>query len=296
MRLLTVPNWSFGRNQTLLRRFERTLSRPDIHLHYLQGDVDHNRTVSAFSGEEGPLVEALMELCDFAFETIDLNKHVGVHPRIGALDVCPFLPMPDSESGHSAFLAANAAAERVAATIAGKYQIPVFLYEKSERGRHEADLPALRKGGFGSLLEKTLHPDFGPQFAHPQLGVTVVGVRDFLLAINVNLDDENASIARDLAKSIRDLRQEGDPRFLGVRALGLPLASRRQTQVSMNLTLPDLTPVDPIIEWIINEAAKLSIGAASTELIGVIRERDLPGATRLTVREDQVVDLTRRDA
>ena len=159
MRLLTVPNWSFGRNQTLLRRFERTLSRADIHLHYLQGDVDHNRTVSAFSGEEGPVVEALMELCEFAFETIDLNKHVGVHPRIGALDVCPFLPMPDGDSGNAAFLAANAAAERVAATIAGKYQIPVFLYEKSERGRHEADLPALRKGRDFLLGREELRPE-----------------------------------------------------------------------------------------------------------------------------------------
>jgi glutamate formiminotransferase len=167
----------------------------------------------------------------------------------------------------------------------------VYLYEKSERGRHEADLPALRKGGFGGLIGSTLEPDFGPDHAHENLGVTVVGVRDFLIAVNADLATEEIEVARGLAKQIRSMRREGDTRFLGVRALGFSLASRNQVQVSMNLTLPDLTEVDPIIEWIADELSDLRIRLAGTELIGVIRAKDVSGATRLPIRDAQVVEI-----
>ncbi len=288
MRLLAVPNWSFGRNNLLLREFQQVLSRPDIQVHFCQGDVDHNRTVTAFSGEPGPLEESLLALCGLAFDVVDLNRHVGVHPRIGALDVCPIVVLSKSEPD---FFQAIAFAERLAASIAGRYGVPVFLYEKSERGRHEADLPSLRKGGFGSLAGKTLHPDFGPNTVHPNLGVTVLGVRDFLIAMNADLATENISIARNLAKQIRVLRREGDPRFLGVRALGFPLASRKLVQVSLNLTLPDLTSVDPILAWVMEQASEAKVRIANTELVGVIRSCDVATATRLPVREAQIVEL-----
>jgi len=289
MRLLTVPNWSFGRNTVLLREFQEALSRPDIRVHYCQGDVDHNRTVTAFSGEPDALESTLIALCALAFDTIDLNRHVGVHPRIGALDVCPIVPLSNKEID---FLQANALAERVAANIAGRYGVPVFLYERSERGRHEADLPSLRKGGFGGLAGKVLHPDFGPETAHPNLGVTVLGVRDFLVAMNVDLATEDIAVAKHIAKQIRELRREGDPRFLGVRALGFPLASRKLVQVSMNLTLPDLTPVDPVLEWILDLAADEHIRVANTELVGVIRDVDAPTASRLPMRQQQIVETS----
>lgn len=287
MRLLTVPNWSFGRNTPLLRGFREVLQRPGIQFHYCHGDIDHNRTVTAFTGEPGAIETALASMCALAFDAIDLNRHVGVHPRIGALDVCPFVPLsPDS----SDFFQANALAERVAAAIAGKYGVPVFLYERSERGRHEADLPSLRQGGFGGLSGRTLRPDFGPDAAHPRLGVTVMGVRDFLIAMNVNLSSEEIDNAKRIAREIRELRREGDPRFLGVRALGFPLASRKLVQVSLNVTLPDLTPVDPILEWLMNRAFELHVAVSGAELIGVIRAKDLATATRLPVRPQQVVE------
>ncbi len=286
MRLLTVPNWSFGRNKSLLRQFQDVLSQPEIQVHYCESDVDHNRTVTAFSGEPPALETVLAGLCALAFDVIDLNRHVGVHPRIGALDVCPFIPL---RSGEAVFHQAHATAERVAALIAGRYGIPVFLYERSERGRHEADLPSLRRGGFGGLAGRALQPDFGPAAAHEQLGVTVLGVRDFLVAMNANLDTENVEVARQLAREIRDLRREGDERFLGVRALGFYLASRKLAQVSMNLTLPDLTPVDPVLEWIMERATSAGVRVAGTELIGVIRDKDVPTATRLPIKEPQVV-------
>jgi glutamate formiminotransferase len=315
MRTLTVPNWSFGRDRDLLGRFRTVLEDSGLTLHYLQSDVDHNRTVSAFSGEDTAVLGALERLCELAFERIDLNRHVGVHPRIGALDVCPFVPLPEIPSrlpvlpGSAEESAINtqpsaasgaasipperllAEVETFAAKVASRYQVPVFLYEKSERGRHEADLPSLRKGGFGSLEGQELNPDFGPSHVHPQLGVSVIGIRDFLTAINVNLAGEDPAAAKAIAQEIRSLRASGDHRFLGVRALGFPLASMGMSQVCLNLTLPDITAVDPIVGWVMGAAADRGRKYMGTELVGVIRRGDLPGATRLKITDAQVIDV-----
>lgn len=313
MRILTVPNWSFGRDSDLQNRFREVLEAPGVSIHYLQGDVDHNRTVAAFSGESHVVFGSLEKLCALAFDRIDLNHHVGVHPRIGALDVCPFLPLPDlpiqATSGQLALPRPQngsqpeettapqpatgdrlfADVEAFAAKIAGTFDLPVFLYEKSERGRHEADLPSLRRGGFGSLIGQELHPDFGPSHVHPRLGVSVVGVRDPLIAVNVNMPGDDPSVAQAIAQEIRNLRSSGDERFLGVRAQGFSLASISMSQVSLNLTLPDITPIDPIVEWLINEAAGAGRRFATAELVGVIREKDVATATRLTIKEAQIV-------
>jgi glutamate formiminotransferase len=291
MRLLTVPNWSFGRDKGLLRKFKEILSREGITLHYCKGDVDHNRTVTAFSAEEDILVDTIFRLCQEAFETIDLNKHVGVHPRIGALDVCPFVLLPDpTRKPEVALMNAQAVAERAAGLISATFGVPIYLYEKSERGRHEADLPSLRQGGFGALADRELRPDFGPNKAHERLGVTVLGVRDFLIACNVNLSTPDPTLAKELATEVRRLRTEGDERFLGVRAMGFPLASADQSQVHLSLTLPDITPVDPIVEWVTGRAIARGVPIVSTELIGVIRRRDLERASRLPIKKEQIVD------
>lgn len=284
MRLLTVPNWSFGRSPALHRRFAAILAERPVVVHYLRGDVDHNRTVSAFSGEPEALLDALLALAAEAFDAIDLNRHLGVHPRIGALDVLPFVPLRSEDQEE-----ALAFAQFVGREIAERFDLPVFLYERSETGRHEADLPTLRRGGFGGLLDRTLRPDFGPDRAHPRLGATVVGVRDPLIALNVDLRDPRPDVAKRIASEIRMLRSEGAPTFLGVRALGLALPSREQSQVSMNLTLPDATPVDPIVEWIEARALKLGVSSAGAELIGVISAQHLEGATRVPFERAQVV-------
>jgi glutamate formiminotransferase len=288
MRILTIPNWSFGRDASLLDKFEEALALAGVTVHYAASDADHNRTVTAFSGELAQVETGLMALCELAFQFIDMRTHRGVHPRLGALDVCPFVPL---EIGGAALREALALAERVSSRIAGAYDLPVFLYEKSERGRHEADLPALRRGGFEGLFTRELRPDFGPAHPHPKLGATVLGVRDFLIALNVDLNTEILDVAQDIAREIREYRADGDPRFLGVRALGIALESRHLTQVSMNLTLPDSTPIDPIIDWIETRAAEEGILVASTELIGVIRDRDLINATELHVDPRQVVKV-----
>jgi glutamate formiminotransferase len=283
MRLLAVPNWSFGRNTLLLDRFKQVLESADVVTHYCESDVDHNRTVTAFSGGEEEVRQTLLALCDLAFDSIDLRNHVGVHPRVGALDVCPFVLLDGDLLDGLAF------AEYTASRIASTYEIPVFLYEKSERGRHESDLPSLRKGGFGSLIEKELNPDFGLKRAHPALGATICGLRDHLIAFNINFRNENAAFAGNLASRARKMRLNGDERFLGTRALGFSLASKGWTQLSINLTLPDLTYVDPIVEWARKQAESSDIAVAGTELIGVIRAQDLLGASCLPIRFTQVV-------
>lgn len=285
MRVLTVPNWSFGRDNRLLRECRDILESAEVSMHFCASDVDHNRTVTAFSGDAEVVERVLLRLADRILDCIDLNRHVGVHPRIGALDVCPFITSKRDEAEGLEF------ADHVAKVIAERFEVPVFLYEKSERGRHETDLPALRRGGFGGLIGKVLRPDYGPPAVHPHLGVSVVGLRDFLIAMNVNLSPQEPALAKEIARTIRLKRNEGDLRFLGVRALGFPLASREMSQVSLNLTLPGQTPIDAIVEWVAEEAVGAGASVAGTELIGVIRPRDLEFATTIHPRPEQIVDL-----
>jgi len=285
MRVLTVPNWSFGRDNAMLRACRDILEESPVTMHFCASDVDHNRTVTAFSGQADDVERALFSLADLILDRIDLKRHVGVHPRIGALDVCPFVVAEADEVDAIAF------ADRIGAELAKRFDLPVYLYEKSERGRHESDLPALRKGGYGGLIDRELNPDFGPKLYHPHLGVTVLGVRGFLIALNVNINPVDPSLAQSLARQMRDLRQSGDYRFLGVRALGFPLASREISQVSMNLTLPDRTPIDPIVEWVTAQVADAGESVVGIELIGVIRPRDLEHATIVFPKPEQVIEL-----
>ena len=260
------------------------MRRYPVAVHYLRGDVDHNRTVTAFSGNLPELGETLLELAEAALAAIDLRRHDGAHPCVGALDVLPFVsPQPGDLPEALAF------AEWFGKTLADRFDLPVFLYERSEKGRHEGDLPSLRRGGFAALAERDLRPDFGPARAHPRLGVTVVGVRDPLVALNVDLRHPMVSVAKGIAREIRERRAEGDPAFLGVRALGLALPSREMSQVSLNVTLPDLTPLDPLVEWIERRALAKGVASAGAELVGVIPKACLDGATRVPCVESQVV-------
>lgn len=284
--LLTVPNWSFGRNKLLLQRFEAIISEAGLRLHFLRSDIDHNRTVSAFSGEAERLVPALLAMAADALDCIDLNHHLGVHPRIGALDVCPFIPIDES----GGYEEADAVAKEFAAKLSDQYEIPVFLYEKSATTGKETRLPEIRKYGFGGLLAREIDPDFGPKKVHPIWGATVVGARSFLIAFNVDLDENSGFFAKQIAQNIRQLRMEGDRRFRGVRSLGFPLASRQRSQVSFNVTLPNDVAIDPITEFVRERAEIYGTPFLNTELIGVIRRRDLAGAKTLFPAKAQIVE------
>ncbi|MBS1706265.1 MAG: hypothetical protein JST40_10350 [Armatimonadetes bacterium] len=287
MRILAIPNWSFGRSNALLRACRDFLESQPVELHYLKSDLDHNRTVSAISGQFDVVAECLHELAERILPGIDLNRHIGVHPRIGALDVCPFVVTNPADEAE-----AKPLIESFADRLASRWNLPVFLYEKSEKGRHEASLPLLRKGGFGGLFLREIDPDFGPAIPHPQFGASIVGLRDFLIAFNINLKTSDLAVAKQIAMEIRELRAKGDPCFLGVRSLGFPLPSRDLVQVSMNLTLPDMTPIDPLIEWVRRRASELGTVACENELIGVIRPIDALAASFLPYQPQQIVAVT----
>ena len=278
MRLLCVPNWSEGRDQETLARIRTGLRAHGATFHFDGADEDHNRLVTAFSGSPIAVEETLLAIAEIAFASIDMAHHEGVHPRIGALDVCPFIVLEGSVDEAVFF------ADKIAHRLAELYSLPVFLYEKSETGKHAADLPSLRKGQFEGLSGRNIDPDHGPRVAHPTLGATILGVRDWLIAMNVDLQVDRLAEARSIAGEMRVQRDLGDARFLGVRALGLPLDRRAMTQVSMNLTEPDAVSPDDIISWIGERET-----VVETELIGVIRHADLPRATRVPVMPEQIV-------
>jgi glutamate formiminotransferase / 5-formyltetrahydrofolate cyclo-ligase len=286
MRILSVPNWSMGRNNTVLRQVRDELESRPIALHFLAGDVDHNRTVMAVSGEREAVREALLASARLILPAIDLNRHSGCHPRIGALDVCPFIPFeePDDPDEFRSWI------EGFAFEMAEEWDIPVFLYEKSARAEGKSALPDIRKGGFGGLLERELPSDIGPRKAHPLLGASVVGWRPFLIALNLNLRQESGHAAATLVQKIKSRRKD-DPMFEGVRALAFYLTSRGQSQLSMNLTRPSLTPIDPILRWAIRSAETMGAPVEGPELIGVLRPRDLEHCTLCPVQPSQIVEM-----
>lgn len=269
-----------------MRSMGDTLESLDVGIHYVESDVDHNRTVTAFSGQPEVVETALFRLAELALPSIDLNRHAGAHPRIGALDVCPFIPFKEPESAADF----NQWVDGVASAFAEKFEVPVFLYEKSARSPDRRSLPRLRRPGFGGLLEADLRPDHGPDRVHERNGATVMGWRDFLIALNVFLKEEHPTVAQNLAAKIRANR-DTDERFTGVRALGLYLPTREQSQLSMNITQPDLTPLDPILRWAYDAAARLGVHDDGAELIGVIRAKDMEHTTLLAPKPNQVVEI-----
>lgn len=280
--MLCVPNWSEGRNPQVTRLALDAMNRAGVTIHFNRADADHNRLVTAFSGAPESVRDALFELSEALLPLIDLRAHTGAHPRIGALDVCPFVLQKSDAVTEDAALRY---VEGVAAEFADKYKIPVLLYEKSERGRHAADLPTLRKGGFEAAMARDLPADFGPTRVHPRWGATVMGLREPLLAVNAVLPSAQLDLARELARRIRALR-DSDARFRGIRAIDAHLPQQRVAQVSMNFTRPDDTSVDEVVQWLESNGATV----LRVELIGVIRDSDLPKASRLQYDPEQVVE------
>ncbi|MCU0316689.1 MAG: hypothetical protein MUC92_08860 [Fimbriimonadaceae bacterium] len=287
MKVLTVPNWSFGRDRSLFRSVRDLLEQSNVTTHFCEGDLDHNRTVTAFSGESEEVKKILLSLADLILPSINLQRHVGVHPRIGGLDVCPFLPLTKTPP-----INFNDWVRVVAQEFAETHRVPVYLYEKSASPERKADLPSLRKGGFGGLLDRPLDPDFGPNQVNPYLGASVFGWREFLIAMNVNLRGENLAFSQKVAQMIRRNRQDKVPGFSGVRALGLPLATQGLVQVSLNLTQPHASPIDDVITFVEQQAEKAGEEVAWPELIGVILDQCLEHATKLPFRPEQVVSIS----
>ncbi|BES64507.1 glutamate formimidoyltransferase [Gottschalkiaceae bacterium SANA] len=261
----SVPNFSEGRD---LKKVEAIVDcfrgNPGVKLLDYSSDADHNRSVVTVVGEPGPLKEALFNAVQIATELIDLSTHQGQHPRMGATDVIPFIPIQNASMEEARGLA-NDLAKRLGEEL----KIPVILYEESATAPHRTNLAKVRKGEFEAMKEKLLEeewrPDFGPNAPHSTAGVTAVGARMPLVAFNVNLNTNDLSIASAIGKKVR--HSSGGLRF--VKAMGVALEDRGIVQVSMNMTNYTKTALYQAVEMVRFEAARYGVAVIGTELIGL---------------------------
>lgn len=260
-----VPNFSEGRRPEVIAAIvDAVRGTPGVRLADWSADPDHNRMVVTFVGPPERVRAAALAAAAIAIERIDLRRHEGVHPRRGALDVLPFVPLSGLTLGDCAALARDVGQE-----LAARHDLPVFLYEAAASDTRT--LPFVRKEAF-----RTLTPDFGPSVPHPTAGAAVVGARGLLIAYNIVLATSNLAVARAIARELRVL-----PHLPGIRALGLPLESRGLTQVSMNLTQPAETPLLAVFGYIQRRALELGASVVKSEVIGA-----LPGYTAFGVVTD----------
>ena len=267
-----IPNFSEGRDPATLEALRTAIvSRPGVHLLDWTADPDHNRSVFTFAGEPGPVSDSLFEAARVAVERIDLRRHEGVHPRIGALDVAPFVPL-EGLDWDAVIGLAHAFAERLWRELA----VPVYFYGQAARTPEREALENVRTGGFELLRVAALEnperrPDIGGPNLHPSAGAAAVGARKLLVAFNVNLRTRDVSVARRIARSIR----ESSGGYPAVKALGLELARAGLTQVSMNLTDFEVTSPSTVFERIRAEAGAAGVEVESSELIGLIPQAAL---------------------
>ncbi len=261
-----VPNVSSGRSQQLLEAIAEAIRQiPGARLLNFSRDEDHNRSVFTIIGAEEPLCQAIMAMFALAEEHIDLRQHQGAHPRIGAVDVVPFVPLLDTSMEDAVALS-----RLVAAKVAERYRVPIYFYEESASSPENRSLAYLRRGGFESLADlpdlTSRSPDMGPNQVHPSLGATCIGARHSLVAFNVLLDTADVEIAKAVARKIR--YRDGGLRY--VRALGIFLAEVGLAQVSINLLNTERTALYTVLEMVRSEAKTYGASVRSCELIGVM--------------------------
>ena len=265
-----VPNFSEGRNEKVIEKIADAFRVDGVKLLDSSADVDHNRSVFTVAGEPTELAEAVINAVGVAKDNIDLTKQSGEHPRIGAADVVPFVPIKNVSVEETVELS-----KFVGQQIATRHGVPVYLYEKSATAANRVNLADIRKGQFEGLSEKMKaeewKPDFGNPEPHPTAGATVVGCRPFLVAFNVNLDTPDVEIATKIARRVRFIN--GGLRF--VKALGVKLNSRNVAQVTMNLTDYTKTPVYAAFEAVKMEARRYGVNVIGTEIIGLIPQQAL---------------------
>lgn len=270
-----VPNVSEGRRPEVVARLAAAASSaPGVRLLDLSSDPDHNRSVLTLAGDAEGLHTALLYLYEAALANIDLTGHQGVHPRVGAVDVAPFVPLEDTPMA-----AAIAAAGRLGEEVARCFGLPVYLYEWAARRPERTALADIRRGGFEGLAARIADPAWAPDFGrprvHPTAGVTVIGARFFLIAFNAVLETADVAVARAIARRVR----ESGGGLPAVRAMGVYLASRGRAQVSMNLVDYRRTPVLRVLERVREEAAAMGTRVLESEVIGLIPEEAVRGVT-----------------
>jgi glutamate formiminotransferase len=260
-----IPNISEGRRTDVLDACTAAIRATGAALLDVKPDATHNRTVYSFAGNRDQVFTAALALFDRAIASIDLRSHSGEHPRIGAVDVCPFVPIEDATMADCVAIARD-----VGASVAARYNLPVFLYEEAASSPARRNLEDIRRGEFEGLGEKLADPawspDFGPALPHPSAGASVVGARTALIAYNINLATDRLDVAKKIATAIR--QSSGGYRF--VKAMGLALDDRGIVQVSMNLTNFEKTPIFRVFETVKREAARYGVSILESEIVGLV--------------------------
>jgi glutamate formiminotransferase len=276
-----VPNFSEGRDADKVDAIAAAVRAVagavllDRHM-----DGDHNRSVLTFAGPPQAVAEAALEAVGQAVSLIDLNHHTGVHPRIGAADVVPFIPVEGLTIEDCASIA-----RQVGEEIWKRFGVPVYLYQAAALRPDRVRLEDVRRGQFEALREEVQSnpdrlPDFGEARLHPTAGATAVGARKFLIAYNINLDTPDVEVARKIARTVR----HSSGGFPYVKAMGVPLVSRGLAQVSINLTDYEQTPVDCVFEAVETEAARYGAKIASSEIVGLVPRKAFDMAPEFYMR------------
>ena len=261
-----VPNFSEGRDLDKIEKIVKSFQGKDgVKLLDYQNDKDHNRLVVTVVGKPGALKTTLYEAFRSAVDVIDMRRHKGQHPRMGAVDVVPFVPIKNVSMAEAVDLSIQ-----IAKHVSETFNLPVFLYEASATRPERRNLANIRKGQFEGMADKIKKPewkpDFGPEKIHPTAGVTALGARMPLVAFNVNLGTDNLAIANDIAKKVRHI--SGGLRYC--KGIGVKLEERGMVQVSMNMTDYTKTALYRSFELIKMEAGRYGVNVVGSEVIGLV--------------------------
>ena len=261
-----IPNVSEGRRLDVVAAMADAVRTVDgIRLLDCSRDASHNRSVLTLAGTADGVEQAVGVLFEQALAAIDLRTHRGEHPRLGAVDVVPLVPIEDVSMAECVALART-----VGAAVARRFNLPVYLYEEASTHPSRKNLEDIRRGEFEGLAAKMATagwaPDFGPSTPHPTAGATVIGARRPLIAFNVNLATNRLDVAKKIASAIR--QSSGGYRF--VKAIGIPLVERGIVQVSMNLTNYEKTPIFRVFDTVKREAARYGVAVLESDIVGLV--------------------------
>jgi glutamate formiminotransferase len=270
-----VPNFSEGRDRKKIDSIVSALSKvEDVRLLDVCVDADHNRTVLTFIGTMEAVTKGATAVCERAIDLIDMREHRGVHPRIGAVDVVPFVPLKSATMKNAVDVA-----HRFGRTFGKRKKIPVYFYGEAALNPARRELPDVRKGEYEALKTRFDNPlwlpDAGPARFNPRSGAVAVGAREPLIAFNINLATDNLQAAKEIACSIR----QSSGGLQHVKAIGVSLKSRNIAQVSMNLTNYKVTPLRTVFDAVKEEASHRGVAILESELVGLIPEDALEGVT-----------------
>ena len=291
-----VPNVSEGRRADVVAEIvEAVRCVPGARLLDSSSDASHNRSVITMAGDAGPLKAAVLALFDAAVGLIDLRTHTGEHPRLGAVDVVPFVPIEGVTMENCVALAND-----TARSVAERFAMPVYLYEEASINPQRKNLEDIRRGEFEGLAAKMATegwvPDYGPPTPHPTAGATVIGARMPLIAYNINLSTDRIDVAKKIAAAVRF--SSGGFRY--VKAMGVTLADRGIVQVSMNLTNYEKTPILRVFEAVKREAERYGVSILESEIVGLVPAAALIATAESSLqlaafRRDQVLETRLRE-